>query len=106
MNKFYLNDSTVEHVSDEREKYDIYKPYFDLSRIINDFMGIRKISYDDLKNRWIKANLPITKLNSMCFVDGNIETITLMDIMKLVNILNMPLTLELVPANKNNKSLY
>lgn len=106
MDKFYLNGSTVERALDEREKYDIYKPYFDLSKIINDFMGIRKITYDDLKNRWIKANLPITKLNSMYFVDGNIETITLMDIMKLINILNMPLTLELVPITKNNKSLY
>lgn len=106
MNKFYLPNNTVEYAPDEREKYDIYKPYFDLSRIIHDFIQFRNINCNELENRWIKANLPITRLNSMLYVDDNIKDVTLMDIMALVNILNMPLTLELVPFNKNNKSLY
>ena len=106
MDMFYLKDSTVEHVPNERNKIVMYDVYITLSPITYDFMCFKKISYDDLKDQWTKANLSIAKLNSMLYCDGNIENITLLDVMELVNILNMPLTLELVPFNKNNKSLY
>ena len=106
MDMFYLKDSTVEHVPDKRNKSVMYNVYLTLSQITYDFMHFKNISYDDLKDQWTKENLSIAKLNSMLYVDDNIEDVTLIDIMALVNILNMPLTLELVPVNKNNNSLY